>query len=104
MAATTAAIAIAVLIAAVGPTAAAAPDLDLPRAFNVEWALPSPGPGHTQDKTSTYMDAMPLGNGRTTALAWADVATGGVGIYLGSQVRAHAVSAARSRHSATRKS
>lgn len=28
---------------------------------------------------------MPLGNGRTTALAWANVTTGGVGIYLGSQ-------------------
>ena len=33
----------------------------------------------------TYAGAMPLGNGRTTALAWANVSAGGVGIYLGSQ-------------------
>jgi hypothetical protein len=35
---------------------------------------------------------MPLGNGRTTALAWSNTSTGGVGIYLGSQdaMSAHA--------------
>lgn len=40
-----------------------------PRAFNVEWDTPSSGPGTTQGGKSTYMDAMPLGNGKATVLA-----------------------------------
>eukprot|EP01079_Euglenida_sp_SAG-EU17-18_P002507 gene2507-3253_t len=61
------------------------PTPSLPAVFNVEWSEPSPGPGQTIGGKKTYMDAMPLGNGRVTALAWANVTTGGVGIYLGSQ-------------------
>lgn len=57
-----------------------------PRAFNVEWDSPSSGPGTAKDgKTLVYKDAMPLGNGRVTALAWANATAGGLGIYLGSQ-------------------
>ena len=54
-----------------------------PRPFNVRWLEPSNGPGFTMGKQATYRDAMPLGNGRTTALAWANASSGGVGIYLG---------------------
>ena len=56
-----------------------------PSAFNVAWSAPSKGPGTTVGGQSTFQDAMPIGNGRTTALAWANASTGGVGIYLGSQ-------------------
>ena len=58
-----------------------------PHQFQVEWTKPSPGPGHTTGKAPlpTYMDAMPLGNGRVTVLGWANITNGGVAFYLGSQ-------------------
>ena len=57
-----------------------------PHHFHVEWTKPSPGPGHTTGKElPTYMDAMPLGNGRVTVLGWANVTNGGVAFYLDSQ-------------------
>ena len=34
--------------------------------FNVEWLAPSLTPGTTVAGKETYIDAMPLGNGRTT--------------------------------------
>ena len=63
--------------------AAAAPVA--PSAFNVAWLSPTLEPGESTGGRATYEGAMPLGNGRTTALAWANVSAGGVGIYLGSQ-------------------
>lgn len=56
-----------------------------PSAFDVEWLSPSAGPGKTLGGLPTYADAMPLGNGALTALAWANATSGGVGIYLGHQ-------------------
>eukprot|EP00729_Bicosta_minor_P019577 gene19577-6017_t len=53
--------------------------------FNVEWLEPTIGPGSNKNGHPTYKDAMPLGNGRTTALAWANTTNGGVNIFLGSQ-------------------
>lgn len=57
-----------------------------PSTFNVAWSTP------TREGGSTYAGAMPMGNGRTTALAWANISAGGVGMYLGSQdaMSAHA--------------
>jgi hypothetical protein len=57
------------MAAALAVAAAAAVAAMDPSAFNVVWDAPSPGPGKTQGGKATYMDAMPLGNGRTTALA-----------------------------------
>jgi len=73
-----------IFIACLGPSSifASAPS---PSAFNVEWLSATAEPGITAGGKSTYAGAMPLGNGRTTALAWANASTGGVGIYLGSQ-------------------
>ena len=56
-----------------------------PSAFNIAWLSASIEPGTTAGGKSTYAGAMPTGNGRTTALIWANETTGGVGIYLGSQ-------------------
>jgi hypothetical protein len=71
------------LLFAAATAAAAAPVA--PSAFNVAWLSPTLEPGESAGGRSTYQGAMPLGNGRTTALAWANVSAGGVGIYLGSQ-------------------
>ena len=35
-----------------------------PSPFNIHWSEPSQGPGRTIGNVLTYMDAMPLGNGR----------------------------------------
>jgi hypothetical protein len=56
-----------------------------PSAFNVGWKAPSAGPGITEGGQPTYADAMPLGNGALTALAWANVSIGGASMYLGHQ-------------------
>ena len=56
-----------------------------PSMFNVHWSSPSSGPGRTQKGLPTFQDAMPIGNGRVTALAWANTSIGGIGVYLGSQ-------------------
>ena len=56
-----------------------------PRVYNVEWSAPSTGPGTDVGKKLTYQDAMPLGNGRVTAIAWANTTLGGIGMYFGSQ-------------------
>jgi len=54
--------------------------------YSVSWSSPSAGPGRTQGGHPTYMDAMPLGNGALTALAWANISNGGVGLYVGHQM------------------
>lgn len=51
----------------------------------VTWLSPSSAPGKTEGGKSTYQDGMPLGNGRTTVLAWANVTTGGIGFWIGNQ-------------------
>ena len=56
-----------------------------PSAYDVVWSAPSATPGTTLGKLSTYADAMPLGNGAFTALAWANASMGGVGVMLGHQ-------------------
>ena len=53
--------------------------------YSTSWSAPSSGPGTTTDGYATYQDALPLGNGALTALAWANVSAGGVGVYLGHQ-------------------
>lgn len=53
--------------------------------YNVEWTKPTIEPGKTQSGASTYQGAMPLGNGALTALAWPNVTSGGVGLYIGHQ-------------------
>jgi hypothetical protein len=53
--------------------------------YNPSWSSPSTGPGKTQGGKPTYQDAMPLGNGALTALAWANVTNGGAGLYIGHQ-------------------
>jgi len=53
--------------------------------YNPSWSSPSTGPGKTQGGKPTYQDAMPLGNGALTALAWANLTNGGAGLYIGHQ-------------------
>ena len=53
--------------------------------YSVDFASPSSGPGKTQAGKLTYQDAMPLGNGALTALAWANATAGGAGIMLAHQ-------------------
>lgn len=61
---------------------AAPPD---PTLYNVEWLTPTKEPGTTQGGLPTYQGALPLGNGATTALVWANVSAGGFGVYVGHQ-------------------
>ena len=56
-----------------------------PSQWTQTWLAPSSGPGKTQGGRATYQDGMPLGNGRTTVLAWANASAGGIGFYLGHQ-------------------
>jgi len=51
----------------------------------VSWLTPTAEPGRTQGGRATYQGGMPLGNGRTTATAWANTTSGGISLYLGSQ-------------------
>jgi hypothetical protein len=53
--------------------------------YRVSWTEPSSGPGRTIGNKDTFQDAMPLGNGALTALAWANVTNGGIGLYIGHQ-------------------
>ena len=53
--------------------------------YSVDFMAPSTGPGKTQGGKATYQDAMPLGNGALTALAWANATAGGAGLMLGHQ-------------------
>ena len=53
--------------------------------YSVDFSSPSSGPGKTQGGKATYQDAMPLGNGALTALAWANATAGGAGLMLGHQ-------------------
>ena len=53
--------------------------------YNPSWSTPSSSSGKTQGGKPTYQDAMPLGNGALTALAWANVTNGGAGLYIGHQ-------------------
>jgi len=71
-------------LAAVAAAAAARAPSD-PSQWTVTWLAPSAAPGTTSGGRQTYADAMPLGNGRTTVLAWANASAGGIGLYLGSQ-------------------
>jgi len=50
--------------------------------YSVDFTSPSTGPGKTQGGKLTYQDAMPLGNGALTALAWANATAGGAGLYV----------------------
>ena len=52
--------------------------------FNVAWPDDQPD-GSDGYGLPNFAGAMPLGNGALTALAWANVSAGGVGIYLGHQ-------------------
>jgi hypothetical protein len=52
--------------------------------FNVAWPDDQPD-GTDGYGLPNFAGAMPLGNGALTALAWANVSAGGVGIYLGHQ-------------------
>lgn len=53
--------------------------------FNPVWLSPTKEPGASQGGFPTYQGAMPVGNGAFTALAWANVSNGGVGVLLGHQ-------------------
>lgn len=53
--------------------------------FNPVWLSKTKEPGSSQGGFPTYQGAMPVGNGAFTALAWANVSNGGVGISLGHQ-------------------
>ena len=53
-------------------------------AFNVAWLDDQPD-GTDGYGLPNFNGAMPLGNGALTALAWANVSAGGVGIYVGHQ-------------------
>lgn len=53
----------------------------------VAWSAPSGNGqiGKTEDGLSSYIDAMPLGNGALTATAWANVSAGGISMLVGHQ-------------------
>ena len=53
--------------------------------YSVTFSSPSAAPGRTQGGKDTFQDAMPLGNGRLTALGWANSTAGGLGLMLGHQ-------------------
>ena len=74
---------LALIAALAAPRArAAAPPL---AAFNVEWSSPSPANGVSIGGREIHSDAVPLGNGALTALAWPNASSGGVGLYIGHQ-------------------
>ena len=56
--------------------------------FNVHWSTPTVEPGRTQGGLATYQGGMPVGNGRLTALVWANVSAGGFGAFF-SHAEAH---------------
>ena len=72
--------------ATLGATAAAAAaGAPPPSAFNVAWLAPSLRDGTSEGGREIHSDAVPLGNGALTALAWPNASAGGVGIYVGHQ-------------------
>ena len=58
-----------------------------PLQYNVEWTTATKEPGTTQGGVPTYQGSMPIGNGKLTAQTWANVSAGGIGLYVGHQVR-----------------
>lgn len=62
---------------------AAAPD---PARLALSWLSPTDFGG---EPITNYADAMPLGNGRVVALAWANYSTGGLDFYLRSAQALH---------------
>jgi len=69
------------LFAATATSAAPAP----PSVFNVAWLAPSARNGVSEGGREIHTDAVPLGNGALTALAWPNASAGGIGLYVGHQ-------------------